>query len=37
MDQYETVISKRNRKSEYEKTQKESMICFATDSDAKKK
>ena len=30
MEQYETVISIKNRKSEYEKTRKESMVCFGT-------
>ena len=36
MEQYGTVISTRNKKSEYEKTQKESMVCFATDGRSKK-
>ena len=36
MEQYGTVISIRNRKSEYEKTQKESMVCFATEAEAKR-
>ena len=36
MEQYGTVISVRNRKSEYEKTQKKSMVCFATEAEAKR-
>ena len=36
IEQYGTVISIRNRKSEYEKTQKESMVCFATEAEAKR-
>ena len=35
-DQYGTVISIRNKKSEYDKTQKESMVCFATEAEAKR-
>ena len=37
MEQSGTVISIRNRKSEYEKTQKESMVCFATEAQAIRK
>ena len=37
MEQYGTVISIRNRKSEYEKTQKESTVCFATEAEARRK
>ena len=36
MEQYRTVVSIRNRKSEYEKIQKESMICFATEAEVKR-
>ena len=36
MEQYGKVISIRNKKSEYEKTQKESMVCFAKKAEAKK-
>ena len=36
MEQYRTVISIKNRKSEYEKTQKESTVCFATEAEAKR-
>ena len=36
MGQYGIVMSIRNRKTEYEKTQKESMVCFATEIKAKR-
>ena len=36
MEQYRTVISIKNRKSEYEKTQKESTVCVATEAEAKR-
>ena len=36
MGQYGTVISIRNRKSEYEKTKKQSMVRFATEVEAKR-
>ena len=35
-EQYGTVTSIRNKKSEYEKTQKESMVCFAREPEAKR-
>ena len=35
-EKYGTVISIWNRKSEYEKTQKESTVCFATEAEAKR-
>ena len=36
MEQYGTIISIRIRKSEYEKTQKQSLVCFSTEPEAKK-
>ena len=36
MGQYGIVMSIRNRKTEYEKTQKESMVCFAKEIKAKR-
>ena len=36
MEQYGAGISVKNRKSEYEKTQKERMLCFTTESEAKR-
>ena len=36
MEQYRTVISMRNRKSEHEKTKKECMVCFATEAETKR-
>ena len=36
MEQYGTVISIRRRKREDKKTQKESMVCFSTESEAKR-
>ena len=37
MEQYGTAISIRNsRKRKYEKMQKETMVCFATEAEAKR-
>ena len=36
MEQYGAGISVKHRKSEYEKTQKERMLCSATESEAKR-
>ena len=36
IEQFGSVISIRNRKSEYEKTQKESMVCFAIEPETKR-
>ena len=36
MEQYGKVISIRNKKTEYEKTQKENMVYFAKKAEAKR-